>query len=94
MQLTSPTGSNYEFCVYDVGFAGDGATCTTPAQKLCSTTGSNSVTLNYEGDCGFTDTRYFYVEVKLGSGNVDSCQPYTLTVASLDNVPQKATCTF
>ncbi len=94
VRLTPPAGTSYQFCVYDVGFAVDGGTCAAPIQKVCSTPGNNEVTVNYQGDCGLDDTRYFYVEVKPGSGDADSCQPYTLSVENLDNVPQEAVCAF
>jgi len=94
VKLTPPAGTNYQFCVYDIGYDPATATCSSPEQKVCSTQGSNTVTVHYQGDCGFDDTRYFYVEVKPGSGDADSCKAYSISIESADNVPQEQACTF
>jgi hypothetical protein len=93
VQLTKkPTGSSYRFCVYDMDFAGTNTTCATPVKKTCSTASSDTVSIKWQGDCGFTDNRDFFIEVYAENGTANSCDPYEITVEVPTNSPQAATC--
>ena len=96
VKLSGPAGTDYDFCVYDVGFTDLATTCGDPEQKICASDEApfDEVTVNWQGDCGFTDDRDFYLEVFPKTGSALSCEPYTFTIENLDNVPQPDACTF
>lgn len=89
-----PAGSKLDFCVYDVGFEGSSASCAAPVKKTCASAAAplNKVTMNWDGLCGFSDNRYFFLEVFHTAGSATSCQPYTFTINHL-SVVQDTTCT-
>lgn len=91
-----PTGADYDFCLYDVGFENSTATCADPEQKLCASDEApfDQITVNWAGDCAFDDNRYFFLEVFPVSGSALSCEPYTFSIEHLDNVPQEDACSF
>jgi len=97
VRLTSfPTGGQYDFCVYDVGWAGSSTTCAEADQVICASDEApfDEVTVHWEGDCGFTDDRDFYLEVFQASGAPLSCEPYSFVIENLDNEPQSDQCSF
>lgn len=48
------------------------------SESQCTTEGSSSLVLEYEGECSFNDDRYFMIEVKMPEGQ-NNCHPYHLT---------------
>jgi len=97
VKLTSvPTGSDYDFCVYDVGFSGSTTTCAAAIEKVCASDEApfDEVTVNWQGDAWLNDDRDMYMEVFPKSSTALSCEPYTFTIENLDNSPQTEQCSF
>ncbi len=94
-----PDGSDLELCVYDLGSPTSSTACATYVDKSCSNQDGNppnSVTMNYEGGCGFgdDDARRYVVEVFRAPGATTSCDSYKLSLRWDADAPQLTACSF
>ncbi|MFW5740367.1 MAG: MopE-related protein [Myxococcota bacterium] len=93
---TIPDGTDYDFCVYDLGFDASAVTCADAVQKVCASDEApfDELSVHWEGDCGFSDNRRFIIEVFSADGTSSSCEPYELRIEHLNNESQEEACSF
>ena len=79
-----------------MGWTNAPESCGDEIQKICASDEApfDEVTINWQGDCAFTDDRAFFLEVFPAQDASGSCEPYTFTLEHLENVPQPETRTF